>query len=87
VKSGKIFSPLVELAAAGPPDGLDDGEAAAIATAEQLACECVNDERKAIRIARSRRIDVRPDANLSTLSCRLRPAVIEMANHDLCAQR
>lgn len=56
--TGPAYDTFVELAAAEPPNGLDDGEAATIATAEQLACECVIDERKAIRIARARRTDV-----------------------------
>ncbi|MDR3385431.1 MAG: hypothetical protein P4L92_00135 [Rudaea sp.] len=56
--TGSGYDTFIELAAAEPPDGLGDGEAATIATAEQLACECVIDERKAIRIARGRRADV-----------------------------
>lgn len=53
--AGAHLETFIELAAAPSPDGLDDGEAAAIATAEELGCECVLDERKATRIALVRR--------------------------------
>jgi len=53
--AGGNFEAFIELAAAPSPDGLDDGEAAAIAAAEELACSCVIDERKATRIAVARR--------------------------------
>lgn len=52
---GVHLEAFIDLAAALPPDGLDDGEAAAIATAEELGCGCVIDERKATRIAQERR--------------------------------
>lgn len=55
---GDALRTFVELAAANPPDGLGDGEAATIALAEDLGCEAVIDERKATRIATFRRSHV-----------------------------
>ena len=46
---------FVDLVGAAAPDSLGDGEAATIATAEQFQCMAIIDERKATRIARSRR--------------------------------
>lgn len=45
---------FLELVSASHPDGLDDGEAATIATAEVLGLVAALDERKGRRIARSR---------------------------------
>jgi predicted nucleic acid-binding protein len=46
---------FLNLVGAAAPDGLGDGEAATIASAEQLRCIAIIDERKATRIARNRR--------------------------------
>lgn len=46
---------FLDLVGAAAPDSLGDGEAATIATAEQFQCMAIIDERKATRIARSRR--------------------------------
>lgn len=46
---------FLDLVGAAAPDSLGDGEAATIATAEQLQCLAIIDERKAMRIARNRR--------------------------------
>lgn len=46
---------FLDLVGAAAPDSLGDGEAATIASAEQLQCIAIIDERKATRIARSRR--------------------------------
>jgi predicted nucleic acid-binding protein len=48
------FDRFVELTGASPPDDLDDGEAATIATAEVLGLAAALDERKGRRVARSR---------------------------------
>lgn len=46
---------FLDLVGAAAPDSLGDGEAATIAAAEHLQCVALIDERKATRIARSRR--------------------------------
>lgn len=46
---------FLDLVGASAPDSLGDGEAATIASAEQLQCLAIIDERKAMRIARNRR--------------------------------
>lgn len=51
---------FLDLVGAAAPHSLGDGEAATIASAEQLQCAAVIDERKATRIASNRR-----DANLT----------------------
>lgn len=56
--SENYYAVFVDLVGAEPPDGLGDGEAATIATAEELGCACVIDERKATRIALGRRPDL-----------------------------
>ena len=48
------FERFVELTGASSPDGLDDGEAATIATAEVLGLAAALDERKGRRVAASR---------------------------------
>ncbi|WP_157511088.1 hypothetical protein [Frateuria sp. Soil773] len=57
---GENYLQFLNLVGAAVPDSLGDGEAATIASAEQLQCTAIIDERKAMRIARSRR-----DANLT----------------------
>lgn len=51
----KHYLSFLELVGAPAPDGLGDGEAATIASAEQFQCTAIIDERKATRIARGRR--------------------------------
>jgi predicted nucleic acid-binding protein len=48
------YERFVELTGASPPDDLDDGEAATIATAEVLGLAAALDERKGRRVASSR---------------------------------
>lgn len=51
----EYYLSFLDLVGAASPNSLGDGEAATIASAEQLQCAAVIDERKATRIARNRR--------------------------------
>lgn len=52
---GDTLETYLSLASAPSPDGLEDGESAAIAVAESLGCFTALDDRKARRIATARR--------------------------------
>lgn len=60
---------FLDLVGAASPDGLGDGEAATIAVAEELQCMAIIDERKATRIARSRRPSHLTACTLDLYSC------------------
>ncbi len=60
---------FLDLVGAAAPDSLGDGEAATIATAEQLKCMAIIDERKATRVARARRPTHLPACTLDLYSC------------------
>lgn len=66
---GVHYLKFLDLAGAAAPDSLGDGEAATIAVAEQLKCMAIIDERKATRIARSRRPSHMTACTLDLYSC------------------
>lgn len=53
--AGGVLASFIELVGAPSPDGLGDGEAATIAAAEALGADAALDDKKAIRIASTRR--------------------------------
>ena len=67
--SGTALDEFVGLVSAASPDDLGDGEAAAIALAEDIAADFVTDDRKATRIALSRRPDRPPLTSFDLLTC------------------
>lgn len=66
--SGPALGEFMELVSAVSPDDLGDGEAAAIAHAEDIDADLVTDDRKAIRIALSRRPDRHPLTSFDLLT-------------------
>lgn len=60
---------FLDLVGAAAPNSLGDGEAATIAAAEQLQCMAIIDERKATRIARSRRAPHLTACTLDLYAC------------------